>query len=184
MEEGAVSILRSNSRANLPARFTLVAAANPCPCGNFNDPEKECSCVPAQILKYRRKLSGPIMDRIDLFIKVPQIKFEKLTAKENKNQSEKIKEKVSRARTIQKERLVKIPGIFTNSEMAVPQIEEFCQIDGESKEILKKAVNSGKLSARGFHKVLKVSRTIADLENSAEIKNSHIMEALMYRQKT
>ena len=184
MEEGTVSILRSNNRAKLPARFTLVAAANPCPCGNFNDPEKECSCVPARILKYRRKLSGPIMDRIDLFIKVPQIKFEKLTAKENKNQSEKIKEKVSQARIIQKERLVKIPGIFTNSEMAVPQIEEFCQIDGESKEILKKAVNSGKLSARGFHKVLKVSRTIADLENSAEIKNSHIMEALMYRQKT
>ena len=183
MEEGAISILRSNSRAKLPARFTLVAAANPCPCGNFGDPEKECSCAPGQVLKYRRKLSGPIMDRIDLFIKVPQIKFEKLTAKENKNQSEKIKEKVSQARIIQKQRLEKIPGIFTNSELAVPQIEEFCQIDSESREILKKAVDSGKLSARSFHKVLKVARTIADLENSTGIKNSHIMEALMYRQK-
>jgi magnesium chelatase family protein len=183
MEEGTVSILRSRSRAKLPARFTLVAAANPCPCGNFGDPEKECSCAPGQVLKYRRKLSGPIMDRIDLFIKVPQMKFDKLTAKENKNQSEEIKEKVSRARIIQKQRLANIPGVFANSEMPVPQIEEFCRIDSASKEILKKAVDSGKLSARSFHKVLKVSRTIADLENSAEIKNSHVMEALMYRQK-
>ncbi|MDD4830813.1 MAG: YifB family Mg chelatase-like AAA ATPase [Candidatus Pacebacteria bacterium] len=183
MEEGTVSILRSSGRASLPARFTLVAAANPCPCGNFGDPEKECSCLPGQILRYRRKLCGPIMDRIDLFIKVPQIKFERLTAQENRGQSEKIKEKVIEARAVQEERLKNIPKSFTNSEMAGPQIEKFCKISDSSKQILKKAVDSGTLSARGFHKILKVSRTIADLEKSEEIKNSHVMEALMYRKK-
>lgn len=183
MEEGSVSILRANSRSVLPARFILVAAANPCPCGNFGNHEKECSCSPSQILKYRRKLCGPIMDRIDLFIKVPQIKFEKLVAQESKGQSEKTKERVFEARKIQEQRLEKIPKAFTNSEISGPQIEKLCQINSESKNILKTAVDSGKLSARGFHKILKVARTIADLESSDAIKNSHIMEALMYRQK-
>jgi len=183
MEEGSITVLRSNARIRLPARFTLVAAANPCPCGNFGNPEKACSCAPGQVLKYQRKLSGPIIDRIDLFINVPQIKFDKLTAKENRGQSAAAKTRVKLARIIQKERLKNNEGMFTNSEMTVPQIEEYCQISDASKDILKQMVDSGRLSARSYHKTLKVARTIADLEASPQIKNSHMMEALMYRKK-
>jgi magnesium chelatase family protein len=183
LEEGSITILRSNARIRLPARFTLIAAANPCPCGNFGNPEKACSCAPGQVLKYQRKLSGPIIDRIDLFINVPQIKFDKLTAKENSGQSAAAKNRVKQARIVQKERFENNRGMFTNSEMTVPQIEKYCQINGESKDILKQMVDSGRLSARSYHKTLKVARTIADLEGSGEIKNSHLMEALMYRKK-
>jgi magnesium chelatase family protein len=183
LEEGSITILRSNSRIRLPARFTLIAAANPCPCGNFGNPEKACSCAPGQVLKYQRKLSGPIIDRIDLFINVPQIKFDKLTAKENSGQSAAAKNRVKQARIVQKERFENNRGMFTNSEMTVPQIEKYCQINGESKDILKQMVDSGRLSARSYHKTLKVARTIADLEGSGEIKSSHLMEALMYRKK-
>jgi len=183
LEEGSITILRSNARIKLPARFTLIAAANPCPCGNFGNHQKECSCAPGQITKYRRKLSGPMMDRIDLFINVPQLKFEKLDRQEGSNQGEAIKTKVRETRDIQKERFAKEPNIITNSEMVAPQIKKYCPIDDGSKETLKTMVDSGRLSVRSYHKVLKVSRTIADLERSTEIKNSHIMEALMYRQK-
>ncbi|MFA5249422.1 MAG: YifB family Mg chelatase-like AAA ATPase [Candidatus Paceibacterota bacterium] len=183
LEEGSITILRANTRIKLPARFTLIAAANPCPCGNFGNHQKECSCAPGQITKYRRKLSGPMMDRIDLFINVPQIKFEKLDKHEGPSQGETIKTKVRETRDIQKERFLKEPNTITNSEMVVPQIKKYCPIDDGSKETLKTMVDSGRLSVRSYHKVLKVSRTIADLERSTEIKNSHIMEALMYRQK-
>ncbi|MFA5746465.1 MAG: YifB family Mg chelatase-like AAA ATPase [Candidatus Paceibacterota bacterium] len=184
LEEGSITILRSNARIRLPARFTLVAAANPCPCGNYGNPDKPCSCSPGQVLKYQRKLSGPIIDRIDLFINVPQIKFDKLTAKEGEGQSSSAKSRVGQARAVQKERFKNKPGRLTNSEMTAPEIEEYCKVGESSKEVLKQMVNSGRLSARSYHKVLKVSRTIADLEGSEVIKNSHLMEALMYRQRS
>jgi len=185
LEEGEITLLRSKNRATMPAKFTLVGATNPCPCGYFGDPEKECTCAPSQIAKYRRKLSGPLMDRIDLFIKVPQIKFEKLTAPQKEPESKKIKEKVEKAREIQGKRFKteKAQNILINSEMEIPQIEKYCQIDSNSKAILKKIVDLRKLSSRGYHKILKVARTIADLENSEKISSSHIWEALMYRQR-
>ncbi len=180
IEEGRITILRAKHFLTLPARFTLVAASNPCPCGFHGDPEKECRCTNSQIQKYQRKLSGPLMDRIDIFINVPQIKYEKLVAADEENISLKIREKVEKARKIQKERF-KNERILTNSEMEVPQIKKYCQIDSKSGALLRNYVNSGQLSARGYHRVLKVARTIADLETSENISFEHLSEALMYR---
>lgn len=166
----------------LPARFTLVAAANPCPCGFYQDPEKKCNCTPSQIQKYKRKLSGPLMDRIDLFIEVPQIKYEKLVTSEEENFSQKIKQKVEKAREIQKERFKNDKKkILVNSEMEIPQIKKYCQTDSKSGNLLRAYVDSGKLSARGYHRVLKVARTIADLEGAENILYDHLAEALTYR---
>jgi len=186
LEEGKITLLRARHHLTLPARFTLVCATNPCPCGYYNDPERECTCTPSQIQKYRRKLSGPLMDRIDLFIEVPRLKYEKLTREEEETTS-RIREKVERARQIQRERF-SAPGesdieekSLTNSEMELPQIKKYCQVPVSSRGLLKKYVNSGKLSARGYHRVLKVARTIADLEGSESILDVHLSEALMYR---
>ncbi len=180
IEEGRITILRAKHALTLPCRFTLVAASNPCPCGNFEDPEKECSCNPSQIRKYRRKLSGPLMDRIDLFINVPQLKYEKLTAPDQNDSSAKTREKVEKARLLQ---LGRFQGekILVNSEMEIPQIKKHCEVDLKSQNLLRNYVNSGKLSARGYHRVLKVARTIADLEESESILYKHLAEALMYR---
>jgi len=180
IEEGNITISRAKNFLTFPARFTLVAATNPCPCGYFNDPERKCTCMPSQISMYRRKLSGPLMDRMDLFINVPALKYEKLTAEGNEFSSEKVREKVESARETQKERF-KEEKILTNSEMNIPQIKKYCQVDLKSQDLLRKYVNSGKCSARGYHRVLKVARTIADLENSSDIKFEHVAEALMYR---
>jgi len=185
VEEGKITILRAKHSLTLPARFTLVAATNPCPCGYFNDPERKCNCTPSQIQKYKRKLSGPLMDRIDLFIEVPQLKYEKLVSEEEEYLSEKVRKRVEMAREIQRERFKEthkdLCAQLTNSEMEIPQIKKYCQIDLKSEDLLRKYVNSGKLSARGYHRVLKVSRTIADLENSENVKFDHLAEALMYR---
>jgi magnesium chelatase family protein len=185
IEEGEITILRSKHYLKFPSRFTLVAAANPCPCGYFGDPEKECKCHPSQIQNYRRKLSGPLMDRVDIFVTVPQLKYDKLTAPDEENSSKVIREKVEKAREIQRERFTEhinryVLGL-TNSEMDIPKIKKYCQIDSKSEELLRKYVDSGKLSARGYHRVLKVGRTIADLDNSENIQYNHLSEALMYR---
>ncbi len=180
LEEGKITVLRAKHCLTLPARFTLVAAANPCPCGYLNDPEKHCRCLPSQINMYRRKLSGPLVDRIDLFITVPAVKYEKLAAPDAEHYSFKIREKVEKARQIQRERFNEEK---TNSEMAIPEIKKYCQICSKSETLLKNYVDSRKLSARGYHRVLKVARTIADLENSEKILFDHLSEALMYRVK-
>ncbi|MDO8435848.1 MAG: YifB family Mg chelatase-like AAA ATPase [bacterium] len=185
LEEGQITILRAKNALSLPARFTLVAASNPCPCGYFGDPERKCTCSNSQIQMYKRKLSGPLIDRIDIFINVPQIKYEKLTAPDDENSSAKIKNAVEEARKIQRTRfLSQVQGTnrgFTNAEMIIPQIKKYCQIDSKSDTILRKYVDSGKLSSRGYHKVLKIARTIADLDNSENILFDHLSEALMYR---
>jgi len=180
LEEGKITLLRSKHCLTFPSRFTLIAASNPCPCGYYGDPERKCSCQPSQIAMYRRKLSGPLIDRIDLLISVPQLKYEKLTSPDEENSSFKIREKVKRAREIQQNRL-QIDGILVNSEMQIPQIKKYCQIGSASQSLLRKYVDSGRLSARGYHRVLKVARTIADLENSEKILEDHLSEALMYR---
>ena len=180
IEEGEITVLRAKHSLTLPARFTLVAATNPCPCGFYGDPEKKCTCTSSQIQMYRRKLSGPLMDRIDLFINVPPLKYEKLVAVDEENCSRKIRERVTTARHIQKERF-KSDKILTNSEMEIPQIKKYCQIDSKSQNLLRNYVDSGKLSARGYHRVLKVARTIADLGNYENISFNHLSEALMYR---
>jgi len=180
LEEGEITILRAKQSLILPANFTLVAASNPCPCGFYKNPDRNCTCTPSQIAMYRRKLSGPLMDRVDLFINVPQIKYEKLVSFDEENSSRKIRKKIEKARQIQKERFKKDKN-FTNSEMEISQIKKYCQIDSKSGDLLRKYIDSGKLSARGYHRVLKVARTIADLDNSEKILFNHLSEALMYR---
>jgi magnesium chelatase family protein len=182
IEEGQITVLRAKHSLALPARFILVAASNPCPCGYLNDPERQCQCQSSQIQKYRRKLAGPLIDRIDLFIEVPQLKYEKLVQEDKERGSLKIREKVEKARIFQKERF-KGEKFLTNSEMTIPQIKKYCQIDKKSESLLRRAVDSGQLSARGYHRVLKVARTIADLANSENILYPHLAEALMYRIK-
>jgi len=178
IEEREITVLRAKHSLTLPANFTLVAAANPCPCGFYGDPEKKCVCTASQIQMYRRKLSGPLMDRIDLFISVPGLKYEKLTAPDEENCSSKIREKVEKARKIQRERFL---SEKTNSEMETPQIKKYCQIDSKSQNLLREFVDSGKLSARGYYRVLKTARTIADLSSSENISFGDLSEALMYR---
>ena len=180
IEEGEITIQRAKYILTFPAKFTLVAAANPCPCGYFGDPEKECTCTASQIASYRRKLSGPLIDRIDIFCWVPSLKYSDLISPDKEGQSQEIRKKVGRAREIQRERFKK-EGILTNSEMKIPQIKKYCQIDSPSQNILKKYVDKGLLSARGYHRVLKVARTIADLEGREKILTDDISEALSYR---
>ena len=179
LEEGKIFLSRAKYSFSLPSSFTLVAASNPCPCGNFGNFEKECRCSPSQIKMYQRKLSGPLSDRIDLFIEVPPLKYEKLKEKET-SITEKIRERVKKAREIQKERL---KGEKLNAQMSIKEIKEYCHIDLKSENLLKKYVDSGKLSVRGYHKVLKVARTIADLEGKEKISFENVSEALMYRQR-
>lgn len=178
IEEGKIAVLRAKHSLLMPARFTLAAACNPCPCGNFGSPEKKCSCANSQIKMYQRKLSGPLMDRIDIFINVPALKYEKLAGSENENLTSQTKERVRLARQIQ---FARFGNSRSNAEMEIPQIKKYCPVDSKSETLLKNYVDSGKLSGRGYHRVLKTARTIADLDNSENILYDHLAEALMYR---
>jgi len=180
LEDGVIVLLRARHYLTLPARFMLVAATNPCPCGYYRDPERECVCTPSSIQKYRRKLSGPLMDRIDIFVEVPQIQYEELTKQNQEAQDRErmLKKTVQKARVLQTERFGEVK---TNSRMEIEEIKKYCQIDSQSNALLKKYVDSSKLSARGYHRVLKLARTIADLEASNNISFNHVSEALSYR---
>ncbi|MFA6304173.1 MAG: YifB family Mg chelatase-like AAA ATPase [Patescibacteria group bacterium] len=182
LEDGLITISRTSSTIQFPARFTLIATANPCPCGFLSDPEKNCSCTTLQIRHYQKKLSGPLLDRIDLQVEVPRLKTEELLANNNVvGNQEKIIKQITNAQKIQIKRLKNF-GLFYNSEMDHQLIEKFCVLDSAGEQLLKQAVNKFGLSARGYHKILKIARTIADLENSTNIQLAHVAEALQYRQ--
>jgi magnesium chelatase family protein len=183
LEEGVVSISRASGTLTYPASFILIAAQNPCPCGFASDPEKQCTCSPGQIIKYQQKISGPLIDRIDLQIEVPRLSFEELSKEKVAESSLAIRQRVEKARQIQKNRFDKSEQIMYNNEMRSQQIREFCQIDNQGKELLKNAVNQFQLSARAYHRILKLARTIADLAGQAEIKTPYLAEALQYRFK-
>ena len=182
LEEGEVTVSRARGSFTYPAKFILIAAMNPCPCGYLNHPTKICTCSEAQIRRYKRKISGPLLDRIDLHVEVPQLKYGKLTSEKVAEESKSIRERVERARKIQRIRFKK-EKIFTNSEMDISQIKKYCQIKEDSNMLLRNAMDKMSLSARGYHRILKISKTIADLAGEENISKNHIAEALQYREK-
>ena len=186
MEDGQVSITRIAGSITFPASFMLIAATNPCPCGYLGDPKKECKCTPRMIIKYQAKLSGPLMDRIDLHINVPAVDIEKLIAGSQKrmgNNSKEIREQVIKARGIQYKRFKGLK-VYINANMKNKHIKDFCDIDPQSLLLLKQAVNTYSLSARTYFRLIKVSQTIADLSESKKILPAHVAEALQYRIRT
>ncbi|MBT3539252.1 YifB family Mg chelatase-like AAA ATPase [Candidatus Parcubacteria bacterium] len=182
LEDGIVTISRAQGTISFPANFTLVASQNPCPCGYASDPGKACSCGPMQIDRYKKKISGPLLDRIDLHIEVPRVEFEKLSQSELSETSEKIRKRVEAARECQTQRLKNTP-YSSNSEMKNKDIKKYCKLNDESIDLLRQAVTQMHLSARGYHRILKLARTIADLEGVEDIQTQHVAEALQYRSK-
>jgi len=180
LEDGTITISRNTQTIEYPANFILVASMNPCPCGNYGSTTKQCKCSPSQISKYLSKISGPIMDRIDLYIEVDSVEYSDLKSTADEEASCEIKKRVDKARNIQTNRY-KGSGVFSNSKMDNDHIKNYCKLSDESENILKLAFESLKLSARAYNRILKVSRTIADLDGQEEILPEHIAEAISYR---
>jgi magnesium chelatase family protein len=180
LEDGIIHVSRAASNLSFPAKFILIAATNPCPCGYLGDPEKNCICSTTQIINYKKKISGPILDRIDLHIEVPRIKFDKLASETNGESSADIKKRVEKARLKQAERFQNT-NLITNSEMSSEAVKHFCRVDNASTNLLHQAVDQMHLSARAFFRILKLARTIADLAGEETILTPHIAEALQYR---
>ncbi len=207
LEDGEVAISRAQGTITFPAAFTLVASMNPCPCGYLTDQNRECVCSPMQVANYQKKISGPFLDRIDLQVEVARVKYEKLINDEKGESSVLVRERIEKARFIQTERFKNDLRVRVNAEMGLEQIKKYCQVNNESQKLLKTAVSQMNLSARAYHRVLKVARTIADLEGNpamttairrgkkagpctrrymagceTKIKTQHIAEGLQYRQ--
>ena len=181
LEDSRVTVSRSKLSLEFPANFMLAAAMNPCPCGFYTDPTKECTCAPPQIQRYMAKISGPLLDRIDIHIEVPAVKYKELSAGRTGEQSNAIRERVITARKIQLERFKSIPHIYNNGDMGSREVRQFCRLDGAGSDLLKMAMTKLGFSARAYDRILKVGRTIADLENSQNILAQHISEAIQYR---
>ncbi|KPK38013.1 MAG: hypothetical protein AMJ78_10675 [Omnitrophica WOR_2 bacterium SM23_29] len=180
LESGEVVISRVSSTLKYPTKFMLVAAMNPCPCGYFTDPKRQCHCTPPQVQHYLSKISGPFLDRIDIHLEVPSVKYRELSKRSCTEGSKDIRERIERARTVQKERY-EDTGVYCNAHLDSKGIERFCVMEEAAGELLKLAILEIGLSARGYDKVLKVARTIADLAGSELIKSEHISEAINYR---
>jgi magnesium chelatase family protein len=181
LEEGRVTITRAAGTMTFPCEFMLVAAMNPCPCGYFGDPKRECRCSPNAIQRYRNKVSGPLLDRIDLHVEVPAIKIKEMMGEGAGEPSEKIRARVEAARQIQRKRFQGRKKIACNARMGAKELKSFCKLDESSQELLKMAISSLNLSARAYDRILRVARTIADLEHSEPIHSHHIQEAIQYR---
>jgi magnesium chelatase family protein len=180
IEEERVTISRAATSLTYPARFMLVAAMNPCPCGYYSDPNNECTCTVPQIQRYRSKISGPLMDRIDIQIEVPSVKYRDLASRDPGEPSREIKKRVDRARGIQLDRF-EGTKIYCNAQMTNRHIKKFCQIDESSQRLLELAIDKFGLSARAYTRILKVARTIADLDGRENIQPAHLSEAIQYR---
>ncbi|MEQ1587521.1 MAG: YifB family Mg chelatase-like AAA ATPase [Cyclobacteriaceae bacterium] len=181
MEERRVTISRAKISIDYPANFMLVASMNPCPCGYYNHPEKECVCAPGVVQRYLSKVSGPLLDRIDLHVEVVPVSFDQMTTQRKNETSEEIRERVVKAREVQSERFKGRKDIYCNAMMPANMVKEICVINDAGRTLLKTAMERLGLSARAYDRILKVSRTIADLAGTAEIKIEHLAEAIQYR---
>ena len=181
LEDRVVTIARAKATATFPASFMLIAAMNPCPCGNLTDPGKACRCTVRDIERYRRKISGPLLDRIDIHIEVPPAKYADISGASAGEASSAIRDRVTRARTIQAERYAGEANVFTNSQMSARLITKVCGLSPEGRDLMRAASLKLGLSARSYSRVLKVARTIADLDGTPAIEAHHLAEAIQYR---
>ncbi|MBQ9709266.1 MAG: YifB family Mg chelatase-like AAA ATPase, partial [Clostridia bacterium] len=181
LEDGVITVSRAKANVEYPANFMLCGSMNPCPCGNFGSKKKTCKCSQAQILKYKSKISGPLMDRIDLQVEVDAVEYSDLISEQQEESSLVVKKRVNRTRMIQKERFKNDPHVNTNSDMGEKQIKRYCKLSEECESILQSAFESMRLSARARSRIIKVARTIADMDLSECIMPEHILEAVGYR---
>jgi len=181
LEDRVVTISRAKFSIEYPASFMLIASMNPCPCGYYNHPEKNCVCAPGVVQKYLNRISGPLLDRIDIHVEVTPVPFKELSSKRSSEKSEVIRERVIKARKIQEERFVTDKGIYCNAQMNSKQLRNICSIDEAGQMMLKTAMEKLGLSARAYDRILKVSRTIADMEGAEHIEAQHLAEAINYR---
>jgi magnesium chelatase family protein len=185
LEDHLVTISRANGSVTFPANAMLVGAMNPCPCGNYGDPVKPCTCTESAVSRYQRRISGPLLDRIDLFVEVPRVDYEKLSSLAPAESSAAVRDRVEQARQLQTRRLDG-RAAQSNAEMSPADVRDFCQtqLNEQSRSFLKLATSQLSLSARAFHRILKVARTIADLSGSENIATAHVAEAVQYRQRS
>jgi magnesium chelatase family protein len=185
MEDKVVTISRAKGSLTFSANFQLIAAMNPCPCGYYGDTQKACTCASALVTKYQKRISGPLLDRIDIHIEVPRVDYEKLSGDRIGESSEAIRARVQAARNIQLARFSRneASNIVANADMRVGEIRQFCKLQDEGQSLMRAAMTQLNLSARGYHRVLKLARTIADLAGSGDIQSVHLAEALQYRPK-
>jgi magnesium chelatase family protein len=176
-----VTVSRASGSFTFPAKFALVAAQNPCPCGYLRDTSKQCLCTPGQIFKYQKKVSGPLLDRIDLHVEVPRLPYEKMAGTQAAEASGRIKRRVQNARAIQQERFGRSK---TNSEMSLVELKGHCRLGESGEQLLKQAMKQYNFSGRSMHRILKVARTIADLAGAECIELPHLAESIQYRPKT
>jgi magnesium chelatase family protein len=181
LEDGCVTVSRAAGSVTFPSEFMLVAAMNPCPCGYFGDPKRECRCSPTQVQRYRQRISGPLLDRIDLHIEVPAVEYRDIASERAEETSSAIRERVAAARTQQRVRFASDQKINCNARMGTKQLKHFSKLDAESQDLIRVAMSDLNLSARAYDRILKVARTIADLASTEAITGEHVSEAIQYR---
>jgi len=183
LEDKMITISRAQGSLTFPANFMLIGAMNPCPCGYYGDPVKECTCSPGLVSRYQKRISGPFMDRVDIFVEVPRVDYEKLTDERLGESSSKVQTRVAATRLRQQERF-RGTRLICNAEMTPSEVREYCHVDDSAQGLLKAAMQQLNLSARAFHRILKLARTIADLEGDETIRTPHLAEAIQYRPRS